>query len=417
MIDTTSWDWQTPVKDINLDEWKSRFNWTEEYQVSPDGEKIAAIANTGEAGFTVCENGVRWDETFEKAWCLRFLPDGRLAVLAANDEEWTVYIDGIPWENRFDYAWGLQWTADGSHVAVAVQNDMAYGMAVNDTVWETLYENITGCVLGSSGDSAAVVQKEPLSQADIEKFSAGVFCAAVNGMASNHLFMNVWDLAFDPAGDHLAYVVRKNRSAYSPALDGRVWDGAFQCAWQPVFSIDGALSAPVRKKGKWYLYRDGAPFWTQPFEQLWQPVLSPDGGSIAAVVSPGFGKWTVCKDRNTWNMRVNGMISDLLWSKDTRRLLAVVKHNGAWDIAVDGKPWELAADKVWTPRTSRDGRVAAARMARKGRYFLVANGHVHPMEVDMAFDPVISPDGDKILLRAISNGVYTRYILDADDVV
>lgn len=417
MNNTTSWDWQTAVKEIDLKDWNARFNWTEEFQTSPDGEKIAAIVNTDEAEFTVCVNGQPWDTVFEKAWALRFLPDGRLVVLAANDEEWTVCTDGTPWENRFDYAWDLKWSDSGGHIAVAVQTDGEYGMAVNDTVWDTLYENITGCILGSNGTSAAVVQKEPLSQADTEKFSTGIFCAAVDGTASDDLFMNVWDMALDETGEHLAYVVRKNRETYSIVQDGRQWQGGFQSAWQPVFMDQGrALAAPVREKGKWYLYKDGDRFWENAFEQLWKPVLSPDGRKLAAIVSSSFGKWTVCEDRENWNMAANGMISDLAYSPDGTRLAAVIKHNGTWDIAVNGRQWGLKADKLWAPITSRDGRVTVTRMVRKGKYYLVANGYVHPTAFDLAFDPEINPSGDKILLKTITDHTYTRRILNVDDI-
>ena len=98
MKDEKTWDWQTEKKEIPVKEWKDSYNWVEEFHVSPDGEKIAAIVNIDEAEFSICMNGETWEETLEKAWALRFLPDGRLVALVANDEEWTVCVDGISWE-------------------------------------------------------------------------------------------------------------------------------------------------------------------------------------------------------------------------------------------------------------------------------------------------------------------------------
>ncbi|MCK5099733.1 MAG: Tmc redox complex protein TmcD, partial [Desulfobacteraceae bacterium] len=92
MKDKNAWDWQTTNKEIPVKEWKDRFNWIEDLHVSPDGEKIASIVNTDEAEFNVCVNGEIWEETLEKAWGLRFLPDGRLAAMVSNDEEWTICV-------------------------------------------------------------------------------------------------------------------------------------------------------------------------------------------------------------------------------------------------------------------------------------------------------------------------------------
>jgi len=101
MTDTSNWDWETKEKLVSdLNEWKSSYNWVEEPYVSPDGEKIAAIVNTDDMEFNVCENGKAWEieEPFEKAYSLRYSPDGRLIVLAAADDEWKPVVDGKPWE-------------------------------------------------------------------------------------------------------------------------------------------------------------------------------------------------------------------------------------------------------------------------------------------------------------------------------
>ena len=62
MTDTSNWDWETKEKLVSdLNEWKSSYNWVEEPYVSPDGEKIAAIVNTDDMEFNICENGKAWE--------------------------------------------------------------------------------------------------------------------------------------------------------------------------------------------------------------------------------------------------------------------------------------------------------------------------------------------------------------------
>ena len=57
MADNESWDWEPGEKRIDVGKWRDQFNWVEEPQASPDGEKIAAIVNIDEGEFKVCENG------------------------------------------------------------------------------------------------------------------------------------------------------------------------------------------------------------------------------------------------------------------------------------------------------------------------------------------------------------------------
>jgi len=78
MDDKSQWDWNLGQRDIaDMASWRSKFNWVEEPQVSPDGEKIAAIVNQAEGEFTVCGNGQAWENIFDKIWYLRTALPGR----------------------------------------------------------------------------------------------------------------------------------------------------------------------------------------------------------------------------------------------------------------------------------------------------------------------------------------------------
>jgi hypothetical protein len=419
MKDKTAWDWQTEKKEIPVQEWNNQFNWIEEPYVSPDGEQIAAIVNTDESEFNVCINGELWDETFEKAWSLRFTPDGKPVVLVSQDEEWTVCVDGSLWENRFDYIWALKFTPDGSHIAVAIQKEGEFGMAVNDQVWENLYENINGMVLSPRGITAAVVQVESMGQADIDTFTRGIFSVAVDGNVRPEKFMNIWDIAFDGQGEQIAHVFRKNRTEYSIFQADAPWEKTFQAAWEPVFMNHSptSLLAPVRENGKWMLFKNGTPFWNHKYEQLWKVALSEDQTRIAAVVSDSFGKWTVVvNDGDSWATHADIMISDLFYGSG-QTLIAVLKTGGLWTLAVNDILWDLKADKLWKPSVSSDGKVIATRFEKKGNYYLAVNSRIHSQPYDVLFDPEISPDNRSILVKAMKDGIYIRQVLSVDSIL
>ena len=158
MDDSSQWDWNLGQRDIaDMASWRSKFNWVEEPQASPDGEKIAAVVNQADGEFTVCVNGQPWESIFDKIWYLRFAPDGRLSALVSEMGEWTVAVDGVAWENKFGYAWNTMFSPGGENIAVAVQRDMAYGMALNDAPWEATFPNMTNPTISPDGTRTAAV--------------------------------------------------------------------------------------------------------------------------------------------------------------------------------------------------------------------------------------------------------------------
>jgi hypothetical protein len=99
------WDWAVGRREIaSLAAIRERYSRIDEWTVSPDGERLAAVVQDGD-GFTALVNGESWGESCELLWHLRYTPDGRLVALVRDDDEWTVAVDGVPWEQRFEYAW------------------------------------------------------------------------------------------------------------------------------------------------------------------------------------------------------------------------------------------------------------------------------------------------------------------------
>lgn len=406
-----SWDWNTDLKEIPVGEWKTRFNWVEEFNISPDGEYIASIVNMDELIFKVCVNGQVQDTEYEKIWNLRSLPDNTFAAFVYNDDEWTLSVNSREWSNTFDFIWDFQTTPDGNQIGFAFQKDSEYGMVVNDRPWDHVYTNMSGMVLSDTGTSAAVVQVSPMAAADVDTFKKGLFSIAVNGSVFDKKFLNIWDISFDKTGRHLASSVRLNREAYTIAENDILWDRIFQGVWQPKFSNSGKVLAPVRDAGKWRLFRDSEPFWKKGYDQLWKITFSPANSDIAAIVSLSFGKWTVAVNDRTWDINCDTMISDIFYSDNGSCLVAVLKNKGVWDLAVNQTQWNLSADKVFTPSISPDGSLVAVVVEKQGKYHLVVNNKIIAGNYDFITSPVFSPDQSKILVKGVKNGIYKRRVL------
>ena len=411
MENQQSWDWNTDLKEIPVEAWKTRFNWVEEFNVSPDGESIASIVNVDEMAFQICVNGDLWDTEYEKIWGLKSLPDNEFSALVYDGEEWTLTKNNTEWSSKFDFIWDFQITPDGKHMGLAFQKDEEYGMVIDDLPWDQVYTNMAGMTLSDTGTSAAVVQVAPMKAADVDSFKKGLFSVALNGTAFDKTFLNIWDISFDGTGRQLACGVRLNREAYTVAKNDIIWDRTFQGVWKPVFLNSEHVLAPVRDAGKWKLFKDNELFWKKGYDQLWKITLSPANNDIAAIVANPFGKWSVAVNDTVWNITCDAMISDIFYSANGSCLVAILKNKGFWNLVVNQTPWTLFADKIFTPSISPDGSLVAVVIEKQGKHHLVVNNQIITGNYDFLTHPVFSPDQSKILVKGIEKGVYKRRVL------
>jgi Tol biopolymer transport system component len=161
--------------------------------------------------------------------------------------------------------------------------------------------------------------------------------------------------------------------------------------------------------------QDAQPLWERAFVQLWSQTVGPDGETLAAVVAPEFGKWTVAVNGTPWGITFPDLVSDIRFSPDGRRVGAVTKSGQSWGIAIDGAAWRNRFEMAWPPVFSPDGRTAAAKVERNGRYTVAVNDRIWPRECDAVWGPLFSPDGTRILIRSIEDGVYHRRVLPVAD--
>jgi len=413
-----SWDWDVGEKKIVTTTYCStQFEWIEEFQVSPDGEKIAMVAKVGGFEFSVCEKGDIWDPPYEKIWQLGYGPDGRLVALVAQDGEWTVAVDGTTWEETYGFLWKTMFSADGKTVAVAAQQDMQYGMVVNGKPWTGFFENANQFTLSTAGDrSAAVVQTKSFAQADIQAYQAGCYTVAVDGTPWQREFVNAWTPVFSPKGDRVAAQVRTSLYDYTVAVDSQTWARAFAGVWEPLFGPnDKSVVAPVRERGKWGMARNGEIIWEPVFDQCWHQQFSQDGSTLWAIVAPKYGAFTLAKDGHAWKTCFP-VVTDLVLAPGTARAAALAKDDkDQWTVITDDAPWPGRYAMVWPAIFSPDGNHVAAKVERNGTYTFVLDGRELGESFDKAWNPVFSPEGDKVMLRYIKDDAYFRRVVRLED--
>lgn len=410
-----NWDWSPGEREIGKTGTCSQeFQWMEEPQASPDGEKLAAVINLGEDGVSICVNGEPWGEPFEKIWSPRYLPDGRLAAIVSQEMEWTIAVDGEAWEEGYDFIWKPMWSGDGANVAVAMQSGQEYGMSRNGEAWETLYGSGADFELSPKGErTAAVVQVEALEQADIFKYKEGVYTVAVDGEAWDKIFVNCWTPRFNKDETSVACQCRTTIYDYTIAVDGQPWNKLFGMVWEPAFNpATNEVVAPVRVGGKWGMARDGEVIWPVGHFNLWHQQFSADGSSLWAIVSPTFGNWTLIKDGQPWSTTVGGFVNDLVVSPDGQRAAAICNENYKYSILTDNQVWNGWYEMAYKPTFSPDGRHVAAAVEKAGRRFTVLlDNRPYKRDFDKVFDPIFSPDSEMVLIRAIEGGKFLRIVV------
>jgi len=409
-------EWQKGIsKRIDLQP-LSQFKWAEELEPSPDGEHVAVIVNTGdeENVFDVWVDGNRWGKEYDRVWFLLYSPDNRLTAIVSELGENTLAVDGKEWDEKFGFVWDTRFSQDGKHIAVAIQKDMRYGMAIDGSPWENLFENANNFALSNCGQhTAAVVQVVSLGQADVFTFKQGCFTVAVDGKPWEKKFVSVWSPRFDPTGQKVAAQVRPSVFEYTIAVDGEPWPITFNSVWEPVFHPkDGSVFAPVRVDGKWGLAKDGKIIWQPKYVQLWQLQFNQDGDVMTGIAAPEFGKWTVVVNNKPWQIFFKDLVTDVSFDPQGKTIAALGKNGQDWFVAVNGEIWDGSWDMAWKPVVSPNGEHVVVKVEKDKKYTLVINGHKYHESFDQLWNPVFSPDSQKIMLRYVKKGVYYKEIVE-----
>jgi hypothetical protein len=419
MVNRENWDWEAGKREIvDLGGLQAQFEEVHEFAVSPDGERIAVPVKKGQDVLGVWTNGNLWDEEFEKAWNLRFTPDGRLLALVRVDDMWTVADEGKRWEEEFDFVWNPQVSRDGDVVAVQVKRGTEYTIMSNGKPWEKGFPSMREFCLSPDGKRiAAAVQVETLPEADIFKFMEGTWSVAVDGEPWKQKFINAYSPAFSQDGRRVAAEVRLDICEYTVAEEGEPWKNRFGCTWAPSFRTqERGILVPVRVPGGWTLAHNGKPLWSGRYVQLWHQTSSPDDARIAAIAAVGYGKWTLVVDDTPWPISFEDMVLPPVFSPDGKRLAAIGKDGERWGFAVDKRKWSSTFDMAWDPVFSPDGSAVAAKVEHNGKFGVVLDDRMWSPRFDRLWDPVFSPDGENLLIRSIEGEKFQRQIVPVSTV-
>jgi hypothetical protein len=72
---------------------------------------------------------------------------------------------------------------------------------------------------------------------------------------------------------------------------------------------------------------------------------------------------------------------------------------------------------VWQPVFSPDSNHVAVKFEQDGKYGIAFNNHLWAGRCDEIWDPVFNTAGDKILLRSLKDGIYSRQVLSVVDML
>jgi Tol biopolymer transport system component len=71
---------------------------------------------------------------------------------------------------------------------------------------------------------------------------------------------------------------------------------------------------------------------------------------------------------------------------------------------------------AWPAVFSPDGRHVAARVELDGKQALAVNDRLWHHDCELAFAPSFSPDGRRLLIRSLENGVFHRRVVSVEDI-
>lgn len=411
----SAWDWEVGQKTVvdSLSPLEGH-GWQEEPYVSPDGETVAAVVQVDEGEFSIRTNDSVWENTFEKIWGLRYSPDGRLTALCQQDMEWGVAVDGEMMGEATDYVWDVKFSEDGSTIAYMYKGMEQYGVAVNGTPWEELFENVNQYQITPDGqNNVAVAQVESLGQADIEGFKKGIYTVVVNGKRWANKYLNVWTPTFDQAGRRVAAQVRTGVHDYTIAVDDQPWPETFNQVWEPAFHPSGQfVVAPARVAGKWGVVKDGSMVWKPRYAQCLSLTFSEDGNKLWAIVGTSYGQFTACCNDAPWGESFPSVHDLVVAPNGERAAILASERNANFRVVVDGTPWAGTYDMAWPVVFSDDSRNAATMVEQDGRYTILVNGKAFERDFDRVWPPIFSEDGSKVLIRAIENNSFVRIVAD-----
>ena len=243
------------------------------HAVSPDGNTVAAIAQTA--------------------------PLGQADLEGFLNGTWSVVVNGKPWEKNFVDVYGLAVSNDDKNVAAEYRAAICeYGIVVNGTPWNEKY----GCTWEPVFN--------PVNSDEITtpvKQGSQWFLATNGRIVWDRGFVNLLYQTYSPDGQKIAATVAPQFGKWTVAVDGQPWPITFgECVLMPCFSQDSRKLAVIAKdSGNWLLVVDGTVL-GESYDNIWQPVFNDD--DVICKVEKN-GKYAVAV-----NGKIRGKDYEALWN-------------------------------------------------------------------------------------------------------
>lgn len=266
--------------------WEELFENANEFSLRPDGKKSAAVVQVHSLkqadleGFRsgifslAIDGGRAWDTSFMNLWSPVFDVRGgeRVACQARlNAFEYTVVVNGEPWPTTYNCVWAPAFDPATGALAVPVRVSGRWGMCIDAALqWAPRYYQCWEQQWSADGKRLwAIVAPE-----------FGKFTVACNDQPWGETFPVVTELTLSPNGMNAAALACHSNTDYRVVVDGKAWQGAWDMAWKPVFSPDGAHVAALVRNGENYTYLVNNTPVGEVFTRAWEPVFSPNSGNV-----------------------------------------------------------------------------------------------------------------------------------------
>jgi len=71
-------------------------------------------------------------------------------------------------------------------------------------------------------------------------------------------------------------------------------------------------------------------------------------------------------------------------------------------------------DNIWPPAFI--GNKVICKVEKNGKYYVMVNGKINGKEYESLWNPVVSPDGTKVMICGVQGGKYYRKVVLLSDI-
>jgi WD40-like Beta Propeller Repeat len=138
----------------------------------------------------------------------------------------------------------------------------------------------------------------------------------------------------------------------------------------------------------------------EKYEAVHEACVSPDGEKFAVPVVKGTDSFAVSVNgEDAWEDLELERAWKLQYTTDGR-LIALIRVDDEWTVAVDGKPWDDTFDFVWNLKVSADESTICAQVKDGPRYNIASNGETWDTKFHSIRDYAMDSTGKHIAAAA-----------------